>query len=127
MSRITFDELFKVLSPFIKVGRSTNGKNIFPQEKLLVFLYAAGGNSSISYSGDALGISDGSVRNCVNEIITAFFEVDGNGQNFISKYIRLPTTEEAKANAEEFLKKAKFPKKFPAIFFGAIDGCHIEV
>ena len=106
MSRLTFDALYKILEKHIFFGRSTNGKNILPKEKLLVFLYVAGGNSYISYAGDSLGISDGSIVNCIRDVTAAFYEVDESDEekrNFIQKFIQIPSADLAKRYAKDML------------------------
>ena len=128
MSKPTFERLYGELEPFIKVGRSVNGKSLLPKEKLLVFLYCMGSNCFVVHGGTALDVSEGTIMMCVNHIIEACYKGTNEQKCFIEREIYMPSREEAMQNAEEFLKKSKnYPPGFPPIFFGSLDGCHIPV
>jgi hypothetical protein len=59
----TFESLFQEVKEFLPIGRSTNGKNLLPQEKLLTFLWYAGSNSTFSHGEYAHEMSFGSCWN----------------------------------------------------------------
>ena len=128
MCRETFDALMTTLGPFIPAGRSNNGKSLLPIEKLLVFLYCMGSNSFVIHSGTNLDVSEGTVFNCVNQVLEACFKSEEGQKHFVDNEIYLPEEAEALDNGREFLKRSKnFPPNFPPMFFGSLDGCHIEV
>jgi hypothetical protein len=63
MSKETFEKLLNEIADKLPIGRSTNGKNLSPRERLLTFLWFCGGNSSLGQGEYAHSMGFGSVHN----------------------------------------------------------------
>jgi hypothetical protein len=59
----TFEALLEEFGGYMPLGRSSNGKNLSPRERLLAFLWYAGSNSSFSQGEYAHEMAFGSVWN----------------------------------------------------------------
>jgi hypothetical protein len=105
------------LAPHFPIGHSVNGKNITPDERMLVFLMFAAGDKTVWDMEFTYEFSTGSVIKSNAMCIQILFE------NFVGRHVKMPTQEEAIKEAKLFSAASGFPP----IVFGAIDGTHVIV
>jgi hypothetical protein len=119
MTRPMFDQFLEEFGEHLPIGRSSNKMSLSPRERLLTFLHFASGAMFIRHSSYSHCMSYGSVVESISKCIEALH------QHLVPVYIRLPTSEEAKVEAELFHKDSHC--RFPPIIWGAIDGTHVRV
>ena len=116
MTRTTFKKFFALIKDDIDVGQSTNGKNILPIERVLIFFWWTRACSNPMHDSITHDISDGSVHKSIDMVIDAIFK-------HVPSLIQLPSDEEAMREARLFQSKTGFP----SIAWASIDGTHITV
>ena len=122
VSKKAFHVLCDLIRDELPQGRSNNGRSLLPEERVLVFLFSAGTSISMFNAAYAHGMSEGTINNCINQVMKAIIKV------VVPKYITLPTSEEAHAEAKLFQERGNFPPKpHEPIVIGAIDGSHILI
>ncbi len=129
--------LLEDVGPHLEGQGSTNGKSLLPCEKILIFLFFLAGNSLYRVKNYAHDIGYGTIVNTIHACIDVLYD------NFVGTYIKLPTEDQAKREAELFHSSSGFPKviwsalgrqnlthaldNFHLICFLFSDGTHIEV
>ena len=103
--------------PHIRIGQSTNQRNVQPREKVMAFLRSGSGNEYQRHASDYCSMSQTALCHAIDECVDVFYE------HFVPLYNVLPTEQEAKMEADEI----SFRSGFPAIVWGCIDGTHIVV
>ena len=109
-------KFFALIESDIDVGESTNGKNILPIERVLMFFWWTRACSNPIHDSITHDISDGSVYKSIDMVIEAIFKQ-------VPSLIQLPSEEEAFKEARLFQSRTGFPP----IAWAAIDGTHITV
>jgi hypothetical protein len=118
MKKETFNALLAEVEGDFPIGQSSNGKNISTAERLLAFLMFLSGDKTVWDQEFAYEFGTGSVVKTHKMVIDILFDT------FVGRHIHLPTTEEAIQEAKIFRMVSGFPA---TIFFGAVDGTHVEL
>ena len=120
--------LVEELEPVIPLGRSNNGRSLLPKEKIMIFLCYSGSVESHLHVGDRLDCAEGTIKNCVNQVLEAFHAPNPryNGKSFVQEHISLPNSDEAIERGKTFLGKQPFPKTFSSCIIAALDGMHAK-
>ena len=116
MTRSTFTKFFALIEDNIEVGQSTNGRNILPIERVLIFFWWTRACSSALHDAISHDVSEGTIWKSIDIVIDAIYKV-------VPDLIKLPTEEQALKEAKTYQSK----NGFPPIAWGAIDGTHIPV
>ena len=103
--------------PYIPSGQSRNGKSLTTKEMVTALLWSGSGNSFQRHAGQALCMSQSSVKVAVDKVINLMHK------HFVPKYIQLPTSSEALDSAQE----TQLYTGFPPIAMGFIDGTQVRV
>ena len=110
MSPHIFKKLLEDYGHLLPPGLSTNGKSILPSERLLAYLYFLGTNLQYYHSGTNHGLSEGATAESISAVNEVLFNY------LVPDYLKVPSQEEAKAEAKLFGELAEFPE----IIWGAI-------
>ena len=116
------------MEPVIPLGRSNNGRNLLPKEKILIFLHCSAKYASNFDVGKHLHVGEGTVRNSFLQVLEALHAPNPtyNGKSFVEEQIHLPGANEARARGEIFLERQPFPKAFPPCIIASLDGFHAK-
>ena len=117
MGRETFTKLLSEMEHHLPIGRSGNGRSIIPKERLLMFLFYAGGDIRHRHGAFSYNAGKSAVDENCRIVLEAIFN------NLVDKYICLPNYEEAKNESVLFSLRSGYPQ----IVAAALDGTLIRV
>jgi hypothetical protein len=106
--------IFDTFSDDVKRGHNQGGA-IAPEIQLLVTIQYLASNTFQLHLGDAFGISQASVSNCIQNVITALSKRR-------SEFIRFPNLEERRRTMLRFSQIGGFPS-----VIALVDGTHIPI
>ena len=117
MGRQTCAEFVVEMEPHLPIGRSGNGRSIIPKERLLMFLFYAGGDIRHRHGAFSFNAGKSAVDENCRIVLDAIFN------NLVKKYISLPNYEEGKNESVLFSSRSGYPQ----IVVAAADGTLIPV
>ena len=75
MTRSTFTKFFALIEDNIDVGQSTNGRNILPIERVLIFFWWTRACSSALHDAISHDVSEGTIWKSIDIVIDAIYKV----------------------------------------------------